>query len=177
MTKIVNLVGGPCCGKSTTAAGLFAAMKLSMNYKVEQVTEVIKDYVYDNNEMAMKDQVLITAEQNHKLFRLIDKVDFAISDASLINGVVYNIFYKTEDEVSDNLACDLFNRYDNIVFLLPRKPQYDKYGRTQTEDEAKDIDELFITVLESYQIEYHDMRQYTHEEMPERILEIIQKIS
>lgn len=174
--KVVNLVGGPCCGKSTTAAGLFAKMKLSMQYKCELVTEVIKDYVYDEAVKPMQDQILLTAESNHKLFRLDGKVDFAISDAALINGVVYNVFYKSEDEVSDKLALDLFRRYDNLVFLLPRKPTYDKYGRTQTEDEAKDIDELFMTVLESYRIEYYDMREYTHEEMPDRIFKIIQNL-
>lgn len=174
--KVINLVGGPCCGKSTTAAGLFAKMKLSMQYKCELVTEVIKDYVYDEANIPMKDQILLTAESNHKLFRLDGKVQYAISDAALINGVVYNIFYKSEDEVSDNLAIDLFRRYDNIVFLLPRKPTYDKYGRTQTEQEAKDLDELFMTVLAAYDIEYYDMRQYSHEEMPDRILEIIKEL-
>jgi len=174
--KVINLVGGPCCGKSTTAAGLFAAMKLDMKYKCEQVTEVIKDYVYDNNEMAMKDQVLLTAEQGHKLFRLDGKVDYAISDASLINGVIYNIFYKSESDISDKLALDLFNQYDNIVFLLPRKTKYDQYGRTQSEDEAKDIDQIFLTVLEAYRVPYYDMRQYSHEEMPQRILEIIKEL-
>lgn len=175
MTKIVNMCGGPCCGKSTIAAGLFSVMKLN-NFKVEQVQEVIKNYVYSNNEMAMKDQVLLTAEQNHNLFRLNGKVDYVISDASLLNGVVYNIFYKSENDISDRLALDLFNEYDNIVFLLPRKPKYDQYGRTQSEDEAKDLDQIFLTVLEAYQVPYYDMRQYAHEEMPERILEIINNL-
>jgi|AGFS01.1.fsa_nt_gi hypothetical protein len=174
ITKIVNLVGGPCCGKSTTAAGLFAAMKLKSDQKVEIVTEVIKDYVYDENKGAMHDQILITAQQNHRLRRLQGKVDFIISDASLLNGVVYNEFYKDSKNLSTQLSIDLFNEYDdNLVFLLPRKPQYDQYGRTQSLEEAKHLDRIFMNKLHELDVDYFDMTRFTHEEMPEKILEIL----
>lgn len=173
MTVIINLVGGPCCGKSTTASGLFSAMKLQTTATVELVNEVIKNHVYDQNTKVLNDQVLITAEQNHCLVRLKDEVQFVVSDASLLNGVVYNKFYNTEDDVSDYLCARLFNRWDNIVFLLPRKKKYDPYGRSQTEEEAQQIDELFIETLQEFGVEYYDMRDYTHKELPERILEIL----
>lgn len=172
-TIIVNLVGGPCSGKSTTAAGLFAKMKLHTNKKVEIVTEVIKDYLYDENKMAMQDQVMITAQQNHRLFRLKGKIDFVVSDASLLNGIVYNEFYNDIENISSYMAFQLYKQYKNVVFLLPRKPVYDSYGRTQTLEEAKELDRLFVENLEELHIPYIDMRAYTHEEMPDRILEIL----
>jgi len=176
-TKIINLVGGPCCGKSTTAAGLFAAMKLKTEQKVEIVTEVIKDYVYDENKGAMHDQILITAQQNHRLRRLNGKVDFVISDASLLNAVIYNEFYKDSNNLSTRLSIDLYNEYDdNLVFLLPRKPQYDQYGRTQTLEEAQELDRLFVDKLIDLDVDYFDMRQYTHEVMPEKILQILSNV-
>lgn len=176
-TKIINLVGGPCCGKSTTAAGLFAAMKLKTDQKVEIVTEVIKDYVYDENKGAMHDQILITAQQNHRLRRLDGKVDFIVSDASLLNGVIYNEFYHDSKNLSTQLSIDLYNEYDdNLVFLLPRKPHYDQYGRSQTLEEAKSIDRLFERKLAEFEVDYFDMRDYTHEEMPERILKILSDV-
>lgn len=176
-TKIINLVGGPCCGKSTTAAGLFAAMKLKTDQKVEIVTEVIKDYVYDENKGAMHDQILITAQQNHRLRRLDGKVDFIISDASLLNAVIYNEFYKDSNNLSTQLSIDLYNEYDdNLVFLLPRKPQYDQYGRTQSLEEAKELDRLFVNKLTDLDVDYFDMTRYTHELMPEKILEILSNV-
>ena len=176
-TKIVNLVGGPCCGKSTTAAGLFAAMKLKSNQKVEIVTEVIKDYVYDENKGAMNDQILITAQQNHRLQRLQGKVDFIISDASLLNAVIYNEFYHDSGNLSTKLSKDLYDQYDdNIVFLLPRKPKYDQYGRTQTLEEAKELDRIFVNKLHELDIDYFDMSNYTHEIMPEKILGILSSV-
>ena len=173
MTVVINLVGGPCCGKSTTAAGLFREMKLKTKKKVELITEVIKDHVYDENKMAMLDQILITAEQNHKLFRVDGKIDFSISDASLINGVVYNDFYSSTDELSNKMSLDLYHRYENITFLLPRKPEYDAYGRSQTLEEAKQIDELFLKNLKELNLPFHDMRMFSHEEMPSRIMEVL----
>lgn len=175
MTIIVNLVGGPCCGKSTTAAGLFSTMKLQTTNKVELVTEVIKDHVYDENKGAMQDQVLLTAEQNHRFKRLDGKVDFVISDASLLNAIVYNQFYNQNKDISTELSRKLFEKYDNVVFFLPRKPQYDAYGRTQSEEDARFIDELFESVFWEYSIPFIDMREYTHDVIPEKILEKLQE--
>lgn len=176
-TKIINLVGGPCSGKSTTAAGLFATMKLKTDQKVEIVTEVIKDYVYDENKGAMQDQILITAQQNHRLRRLNGKVDFIISDASLLNAVIYNEFYNDSNNLSTKLSIDLYNEYDdNLVFLLPRKPKYDQYGRTQSLEEAQVLDRLFVNKLHDLDVDYFDMTRYTHEELPTVILHILSDI-
>lgn len=172
-TTIINLVSGPGAGKSTTAAGLFHQIKLDGNYSSEIVMEVVKDYTYDKNEMALKDQILITAEQNHKLFRLIGEVEYVISDASLINGIVYNRFYHSENEISDKLALDLFSQYDNMVFLLPRKAKYSHIGRTQSEDQAKELDRIFVEVLNDYKIPYHDMSTFSHDKLPEQIIKLL----
>ena len=49
--KVINLFGGPGCGKSTTAADLFARMKLR-GLSVELVTEYAKDVVWDEKAAA-----------------------------------------------------------------------------------------------------------------------------
>lgn len=172
-TLYINLVGGPCCGKSTVAAGLFNLLKLEQNLSTELVTEVVKEFVYDENKQALDDQLLITAVQNHNLRRLKGKVERVITDASLLNGIVYNRFYGTVDPVMEGLAMHLFKGYSNVVFLLPRKPKYDQYGRTQSEEEAKQIDALFIQVLDEWDIPFYDMRTFTHKQLPERIKSII----
>lgn len=172
-TIVVNLVGGPCSGKSTTAAGLFALIKLQTNKAVELVTEVVKDHVYDENKEALQDQVLITAQQNHLLKRLQGKVDFVVSDASLLNGVVYNEFYQDGDNVSTVLSKQLFEQYNNIVFMLPRKRKYDQYGRSQSEEEAKQIDQIFIDKMTHLGVDYVDMRGFSHEELPKAILKVL----
>jgi len=173
-TKVISLVAGPGAGKSTTAAGIFHNMKIDQKYKVELVTEVIKDAVYDDNTGMLDDQLLLTATQNHALHRLVGKVDYVISDACLLNGIVYNRFYNTPS-ILDNLILTLFKDYDNTVIMLPRKAKYEGYGRSQTEQEAKDIDQLFIDVLEELGVPYHDLRQcgLTTRELPLHIIDLI----
>ena len=43
-TIVINLIGGPCSGKSTVAAELFARLK-KMGIKTELVSEYIKDRI------------------------------------------------------------------------------------------------------------------------------------
>lgn len=176
MTRVVSLVAGPGAGKSTTATGIFHNMKLDQDYKVELVTEVIKDAVYDENKGMLGDQLLLTATQNHALHRLIGKVDFVISDACLLNGIVYNRFYNTPS-ILDNLILQLFRDYDNTVIMLPRKAKYEGYGRSQTEEEAILLDQLFIDVLEELGVPYFDLRNGDHKthELPRVIIDLITK--
>lgn len=173
-TKVISLVAGPGAGKSTTAAGMFHHMKLAQTHKVELVTEIIKDAVYDENKGMLNDQLLLTATQNHALHRLVGKVDFVISDACLLNGIVYNRFYNTPS-VLDNLILQLFREYDNTVIMLPRKAKYEGYGRSQTEEEAKQLDKIFIDVLEELGVPYHNLTNsgLSTKELPEHIINII----
>lgn len=171
---VVNLLGGPCCGKSTTAAGLFALLKLKTPHSTELVQEVVKSYVYDKNLQCLDDQVLMTAEQNHAIRRLRDTIDFVVTDASLLNGIVYGDHYDIDDmDVVGDMTMKLFNKYNNAVFLLPRKPKYDEYGRSQSLEEAKRLDIGMVNFLEFMGIQFYDMREFTHVELPEAIAEIL----
>ena len=54
--KVINLVGGPGCGKSTTAAGLFYELK-RRDYSVELVTEYAKSRVWEDSLRTLNDQI------------------------------------------------------------------------------------------------------------------------
>lgn len=177
---VINLCGGPGCGKSTVAVGLFNVMK-KKQYNVELVTEYVKDVMYDDNVAIMNDQLLLTAQQNHKLKRLENKVDFVISDASLFNGIVYQNFFNNEKIISQKeaeLSLYLFNKYKNIVFLLPRNTdkKYRKIGRLQNEEEAKMIDSIFIEKLTQYGIDFYDFRSYSIDEVECKILKLLNNL-
>lgn len=174
MTKVISLVAGPGAGKSTTASGIFHHMKCDQRYKVELVTEAVKDAVYDDNSGLLADQFLLSATQNHLLHRLIGKVDFIISDACLLNGVVYNKFFGTPSKL-DSVLVDLFQEYDNTVIMLPRKAKYEEYGRMQTEAQAKELDALFIEVLTDLGIPFYDLSQsgVATRDLPQHIIQLI----
>ena len=154
---VINLFGGPGTGKSTTAAGLFYEMK-SRGYKVELVTEFAKDLVYQESYFRLKDQLMILARQNHKLWVLKDKVDYAIVDSPLLLSQHY---YQDNGDYSEKLfkdfVLDTYNRYDNLNIFLQRNIEehpYQEYGRSQTLDEAIEIDKSIKDILKSVKAEY-----------------------
>ncbi|MBK1871561.1 AAA family ATPase [Aestuariivirga sp. YIM B02566] len=138
---VINLWAGPGAGKSTTAAGLFNLMKLS-GYRVELVTEVAKDLVYEERIKLLNDnQLLVLALQDHRLRRLVGKADIAITDSPLPLSIVYKpaqgLF--SASWLNDT-ALALWRDYENYNILVKRSKPYQKYGRTQTLEEARKLD-------------------------------------
>ena len=62
---VVNLIGGPGCGKSTTTAGLFYELK-KKGYNCEMSLEFAKDKVYEESFRIIDDQIYIFGKQFHK---------------------------------------------------------------------------------------------------------------
>lgn len=148
--KVINLWGGPGSGKSTSAAGLFYLMK-SEGISVELVTEVPKDYVWEKRFETLKDQLYVTAKQNHRLERLRGQVDWVITDSPLLMGIAYcdpnylNGAYKKMIE-------ELWNTYDNESFFINRTKEYATFGRNQTLSEAIEIDEKLREIVQKYHV-------------------------
>lgn len=162
--KIINIYGGPGTGKSTTAALVFGYLKL-MHIKCELVTEYPKDIIYDDHIQLLKNQTKVFAGQAHRIFRLKDKVDFIITDSPLLLYVNYVKNWEKETLIPHIVKT--FNQYFNLNFYLERHTDFQKYGRLETEDQAKQLDKKIIDTLFTYNtpytilgksdILYHDM--------------------
>lgn len=135
MTKVINLWAGPGAGKSTTAAGLFFFMK-NAGHKCELVTERAKELCYENKlKEASKYDMLL--EQYKRQARLIDKVDWIITDSPLLLSDIY----EPDHHLLHQEARYFWNQFDNINFYIQREKEYKKYGRDQTEQEAIELDQ------------------------------------
>ena len=66
---IVNIFGGPGVGKSTTAAAVFALLKLH-NIEAELVTEFPKDLVWEKRAYTFENQNYIFGKQQHRQWRV-----------------------------------------------------------------------------------------------------------
>ena len=133
--KVINLYGGPGTGKSTTAAALFALMKRE-GYNVELVTEFAKDLVWTERNKELGDQIYIFGKMYHKLWRLRDKVDYAINDSPLPLCAYYD---RENIPGFKELIIERYNSFDNYCFELVRNFSYQKEGRYQTEEEANNV--------------------------------------
>jgi nicotinamide riboside kinase len=168
--KVVNLFGGPGCGKSTNAAGLFYEMKRRY-ISAEYVTEYAKAMVYERRHNILADQLYILAKQHRMLSRLAGHgIDFAIMDSPLPTS----LFYLPEDYYShfSPLLLEIYNSYENVNILLTRNHPYDPNGRTQkTEEEAIDVDNRIRVVLDQYGIPFTEMA--SDDTVPTKLMEML----
>jgi predicted ATPase len=156
MTKFINIFGGPGVGKSTTAAALFSVMKMS-GYNVELVTEVAKDFVWEDRATTLTIQPYITIKQFRNLIRLKGKVEYVITDAPILLGCVYADKYAPHLPSSyKQFISDLHNQELNpsVNIVLKRTFEYDQSGRYQNKDEAISIDNAITSTLMEYETDW-----------------------
>jgi hypothetical protein len=122
-------------------------MKTS-GYSVELVTEAAKDRTYERAWDIRDNQLLLFAQQDHRLRRLEGQVEWAITDSPLPLGMAYCHgeygFWLTQ------AIRSRFDQYDNRNVFIRRVKPYQTFGRTQTEDEARALDrrvwDIFLTI-------------------------------
>jgi len=153
--QVVNLFGGPCTGKSTTAAGLFFEMKKA-RLNVELVTEYAKDAVWEKRHDLFDDQIYIFAKQQRRIARLKGHgLDWVITDSPIALGLVY----LREGVLSDNfnrLVMEVFNGFENHNFLLQRNFEYNPIGRNQKDEEEAKVFDLKVTrLLNAWNVPFH----------------------
>jgi replication-associated recombination protein RarA len=172
----INLYGGPGTGKSTSAAGLFYKMKTE-GFKVELVSEFAKELTFSEDKTRLKDQLLILAEQHHRMFRLQGKVDYVIHDSPINMGQVYlndTTIPAEEFKVFNNA---LFSRYDNLNIFLQRnveEHEYQEYGRSQDLQGAIELDEQIKNMLVENSVEFHLVKM--DENAVNKIYEIVKSL-
>jgi len=147
---VINLMGGPGCGKSTTAAGIFNRLK-KMGVDCELSTEYAKDKVWEENYKILSDQIYVFGKQQHRLYRLKDKVKIAITDSPLLLSIIYD---QSHNDSLRALVLDVFNSYNNINFYIKRNVSYIEEGRCQNESEAHEVDDICLNLMKENNIEY-----------------------
>lgn len=160
---IICLYGGPGCGKSTTAAGLFYFLKLR-GYNSEMIREYIKDWVWEDRKILAGDQTYFFAKQSRKERVFINnELDFIVTDSPLILTHFYGMKYDEMEKQSNTSLTMLQNHHTYIKskdykvehFLLERGKEYNSAGRYQTEEEAIQFDKEIASFLTDHGIKYH----------------------
>lgn len=149
-TLVINLFSGPGVGKSTTAAMVFAKLKMN-GVDCEMALEFAKEKVWEESFKTMDDQIYIFGKQLHKIWRLNNKVQVIICDSPLPNSIVYD---KEDSEPFHALVLEQFDKFNNRNFFIKRGTDYVENGRLQTLEEARKIDEKVLSILTENHIPY-----------------------
>jgi len=153
-TLVINLLSGPGCLKSSTAAGIFSLLKLH-RVDCELVTEFAKDLTWGGDMWTLlQDQHYIFGEQHRRLLRLLGKVDVVVTDTSLLLSIIYG-----QREMSENYnrsVIDAYNRFNNINFFLKRNLEidYEELGRKESLKQSIEIDNKIEELIRREKINY-----------------------
>lgn len=159
MTIVINLFGGPGCGKSQAASELFSLMK-KQHKQVEYVQEYCKSWAWQGKEIGDLDQLYFLGKQSHYEARLYGKVDYIITDSPVLLAGIYQDFksngkYKYTGEAAKAFMHHAQEKgvlYRN--FVLERAFPFDPKGRWEDEDEAMEIDNFIRSYLSMSGIPY-----------------------
>jgi nicotinamide riboside kinase len=148
-------MGGPGTGKSTTAAGLFYKLK-THGHNAELIQEYAKDKVWSEDLKPLSFQPYILGKQLYRQYRLLHKVDVAVTDSPIIFSILYKGFGCVEG--FDDVVVKQFNLFNNLNIFLKRNSEdhpYNPEGRVQkTEDEAILLDEKIMDLLKEHNIPF-----------------------
>ena len=151
---VVNLFGGPGSGKSTLAASIFSLLKLN-NIGVELVTEFAKELTWEKRYNSLKNQYYVWGNQYHRIHMLLEQVDVIITDSPIMLSVLYG--KQCTDDCFTDLVVNTHKQLNNLNFVLERQKAYYMVGRTQTLEEAIDIDKDIRQLLIGNSIEFEEV--------------------
>lgn len=152
---VVNLLGGPCTGKSVLASQLFVALK-KKGISVDLISEFAREEIYSNSHKNLENQVYVFGHQQHRLWRLQGKVQVAITDSPLLLNICYA---KTKNPAFEEFVIQEYRLYHNLNYLMLRdhnKFPFDRedVGRIHDAEESSVIDEQIKNLLEKYELEF-----------------------
>ena len=157
-TVVINLIAGPCAGKSTVAAQLFAELKKT-GMAVELLQEPIKTHIYEDHRGILTHQIALFGEQLYKLDSLVGKVDCVVNDGSLLLNAVYD---QSNNQLFKALVMQEYNRFKNLDFFINRGDiEFQSYGRIHTYEQSLMLDKKIKDVYDFANATYIDVDSVT----------------
>lgn len=156
MSKLINLIGAPCSGKSATAMGVTYLLK-RQGISAEYVDETAKEFSLEQRQMALSCQPFVFGNQLMKIERVWGKYDYIITDCPLILNVFYGNYLHAGKypEHFYNAVINVARDYGGQYFFLQHDySTYETTGRNQTITEALDIQGNMESLLYDLGIRY-----------------------
>jgi len=173
MTTVINLFGGPGCGKSTVAAQLYGYLK-SQGKSVELVQEYVKSWVYLERKPCEYDLLHLLGQQSQRESIIYGKVDYIITDSPFLLAGVYQEYLSDFKYDYVKVAAKKFiqqSEHNGVIyrnFVLKRGNSYDNSGRFENLEKAQEIDNLILKTLKDcdyYYVEINCPENFRYNEI------------
>ena len=168
-TVVVNCFAGPGAGKTTCAWEIASELK-KRGIEAEYVGEYAKELVWDGNtellDGSLKSQQQLYDIQNHRVQRLIGKVDVVVTDSPAILGAMY--LKQPNAEFERSIISD-FNKQHNFNLFINRGVTFQQTGRIHNLEESKAIDNKIKEFLDRNEIYYGTYKHSTINKVVENI--------
>lgn len=152
-TLTVNILAGCGAGKSTMTADVFAKLKWQ-GIDCEMSLEYAKVKTWENSLDVLSNQIYIFGKQAHRHWIIRDKVPVIVTDSPLLLSIIYD---KEKSPELRALVLREFNKCNNLNIFLKRKKKYVRNGRTQTLEEAIELDNAVLDLLKEENIPYIEL--------------------
>lgn len=156
-TWVVNFISGPGAGKSVMSAMIFVKLKLG-GHTAEYCQEYAKNLVWIKDYTTLNNQHWVTQKQYQLLKQMVGHVDFIVTDGPLVQGIYYNLHNPDNTsnvEKTQKMILTCSAEFNNInIFLERGQFNYEKAGRLQTEEEAREIDVILKHLLRQNGVRY-----------------------
>lgn len=150
-TIVCNLFGSSGSGKSTICAAVFAELKWA-GINCEMTLEFAKDKVWEGSPNVLDNQLYILGKQQHKIHRLLGKVDVILTDSPLMLSMIYagTMDPDRPHHPFNQLVMSEVKKLNRMNFYITREKHYNPKGRLQSEEKAKQLDQDIMTMLEGW---------------------------
>lgn len=177
---VINLLGEPGVGKSSTSGGVFYELGVN-NFRSEIVNEVAKGYAWETpkdpstgkslHHPIFGQQIFLLGEQNRWLERVNNQREIAIMECPLIMTAIYQPDNYLEGFT--DLVLRQFNQYNNVNILIERNHKFDPEGRVHTEDDSKSVRGKLLTFMNEHNLPFVTVK--TSRDINKKIVKYIQR--
>ncbi len=154
---LINIFGGPGCGKTTMAWELATEFK-KLGISVEYVPEYGKELFYEGRidllDGSYKNEMDMLEEKMRRISRYNGKVDIIICDSPFIQSILYAKLKGEELNSLELRALALDNEFNSQNFFLERTFEYEQEGRVQLPKESILLDARIQGYLASHKIPF-----------------------
>jgi nicotinamide riboside kinase len=172
MTIIVNLYGGPGCGKSTMAAEIFTQLK-KQNIETELVSEFAKDLIVQFGNDALSHQFYVTGNQAYRIWAAAQRMEVVVVDSPILLGPVYD---QRNSIPFKELCLEYHNEFTNINLWLPRRHNHHLMNsRVHSLTQSISLDNRIHRLLEEMKVDLIDLSEVSLDQVINTIISYVRK--